>query len=456
MTDSEYVLAEKDRSTFTYLKLWCCSLFGVAFFLTPIQYNDGITIVLGIITAKITAVLGNNMGVFTTLCFVVAALTAVIYNFAPRAFVQRLPMAKQLTFNHWIWTWLTLFGAIFAVLTYFQVGPDWLISKQTGVTAYIDVAGAIFLLIGLGCLFLPFLTDYGLLEFIGTLLQKPFQKIFNLPGRAAIDTLASWVGASSIAVVMTNAQYERGYYSAKESAVIATNFSVVSIPFVILTASVAGLPHYFLQLYATMCGICVICALITPRLPPLSRVRHEYFPKAGKQLNEDVDLGGSRWQSAAVRAVAVAEKAPSPMLSLKKGFRSLLDIYLMMMPSAMTIEFLTLVVYHNSEIFHILGYPLRFILDLLHIPESHAASPGLFLGILDQFVPTIIAADIQNMKTKFVLAGLSLTQLIFFAETAILILRSSIPLRIRDLVVIFIVRTTISLPILVLVAHVLF
>ena len=171
-----------------------------------------------------------------------------------------------------------------ATLTLLQIGPHWLISEQTGVTAYIDVAGAIFLLVGLGCLLLPFLTDYGLLEFVGTMLQRPFQKIFNLPGRATIDTLASWVGSSSIAVVLTNAQFERGFYSARESSVIATNFSVVSVPFVLLTANVAGLGNYFLQLYGSMFLICVICAIVTPRLPPLSWIKDEYYPSHGKTL----------------------------------------------------------------------------------------------------------------------------------------------------------------------------
>jgi len=46
--------------------------------------------------------------------------------------------------------------------------------KNTGVTAYIDVAGAIFLIIGAGCLLLPFLTDFGLLEFVGTLMRPIF------------------------------------------------------------------------------------------------------------------------------------------------------------------------------------------------------------------------------------------------------------------------------------------
>ena len=46
-----------------------------------------------------------------------------------------------------------------------------------------------------------------------------------------------------------------------------------------------------------------------------------------------------------------------------------------------------------------------------------------------------------------------MTQLIFFAETGVLILRSAIPLNTLQLIGIFFLRTVIALPILALVAH---
>ncbi|MEP2652882.1 MAG: nucleoside recognition domain-containing protein [Paraglaciecola sp.] len=447
---------EATTSPLIWLKLLGCSLFGVLFFLVPFQYNNSWTISLGLVASLFTQMIGDNMKVFTCSVFFLGAVVAVIYNLTPKSVANKLPLSEKFIASHWLWTLLAIIGGVASSLTFFQVGPDWVISKETGITAYIDVAGAIFLLIGLGCLFLPFLTDYGLLDFIGTLLQKAFQKLFNLPGRATIDTLASWVGSSSIAVVMTDSQYKKGYYSARESAVIATNFSVVSIPFVLLTAQVAGIESHFLQLYASMIFICVLCAIVTPKLPPLSSFKDEYCGGQEKQLNEDVDLGESRLACATHRAIATAKKAPSPLSSIKKGFWSMTDIYLMMMPAAMTIEFLTLAVYSHTGILQTLSYPFVFLLEALNIPEAEMAAPGLFIGLLDQFVPTIIAGNLSEPITKFILAGLSVTQLIFFAETAILIMRSAIPITITQLIAIFAIRTAISFPILVVIGHMLF
>ena len=457
MRNNEQALSMQDSSsTMTWVKLLGCSLFGILFFLTPLNIDGSWTIALGLLTGQISAWLGDNMGVFTVSCFVMAAVVSIVYNTSPRHLAMKLPMADRLIASHWLWVIVNVSAAVMATMTLFQVGPHWLISEQTGVTAYIDVAGAIFLLVGLGCLLLPFLTDYGLLEFVGTMLQRPFQKLFNLPGRASIDTIASWVGSSSIAVVLTSAQYEKGYYSARESSVIATNFSVVSVPFVLLTANVAGLGNYFLELYGTMFLICTLCAIITPRIPPLCWIKDEYYPAHGKTLNEDVDDGESRFKYGVARAYGVAEKAPSPKQSLKRGWHSMMDIYLMMMPAAMTIELFTLAIYYNTSLFQTLTYPLSLLLELMQIPEAQAAAPGLILGLFDQFVPTIIASELSAPETKFVLAGLSVTQLIFFAESAILIMRSSIPLSVKRLVAIFYIRTCIALPILALIAHWLF
>jgi nucleoside recognition membrane protein YjiH len=56
--------------------------------------------------------------------------------------------------------------------------------------------------------------------------------------------------------------------------------------------------------------------------------------------------------------------------------------------------------------------------------------------------------------TSFVLAGLSVCQLIYVSEVGVIILRSSLPLSIGDLVIIFLLRTAITLPVLIVGAHI--
>lgn len=451
--DTQQPAPPKTHSRSALAKLLACSVFGVVLFLLPVSYDGSRTILLGVMSQEIRALIGDNMRFFTAPLFLAGALVAALYNLTPIRFARRLPAADAFIASHWMWTLLALVGGIASTLTVFGVGPEWIIGKSTGVTAYVDVAGTIFVLIGIGCLFLPFLTDYGLLELVGVLLQRPFQKLFRLPGRATVDTLASWVGSSSIAVIMTGRQYEKGFYTGRESAVIATNFSVVSIPFVYFTVQVAGIPEYFFPLYGSMIAVCLVCALVTPLLPPLRNVPDRYFAAAGKKISEDVPANRRRLSWAWERALTVSGSAPPPLQSLHRGVVSTIEIFLTMMPAAMTIEFLALVTYEHTPILQWLTWPFIGLLELMQIPEATAVAPGLLVGLFDQFVPAIIAGSIEAPVAKFVLAGLSVTQLIFFAESALLITRSAIPLNVPQLVAIFAIRTVIALPLLALIAH---
>lgn len=443
----------KDDSAGVTLQLLACSLFGMALFLFPFPYDGSWTIVLGVVTTEVRAAVGDGMRFFTLPIFIAGGIVAALYNLTPASVARRLPGYGMFNLGHWAWTLLSLIAALVAACILAGIGPEWMIGAGTGETAYVDVAGAIFLIIGFGCLFLPFLTDYGLLDFVGVLLQRPFQAVFRLPGRATVDTLASWVGASSIAVIMTGRQYEKGYYTARESAVIATNFSVVSIPFVFLTAQVAGIPDQFFPLYGSMVLVCVICALLTPRLPPLRSIPDEYYAATGKRIQESVPAGRSRLSWAWSRAHATGASAASPLASMRRGLLATVQIFLTMMPASMSIEFLALVAYEHTPVLRWITWPLVPVLELLQVPEAAAAAPGLLVGLFDQFVPAIIAGTLTAPVAKFVLAGLSLTQLIFFAETAILITRSAIPLSVPQLVLIFAIRTVIALPLLALLAH---
>jgi nucleoside recognition membrane protein YjiH len=437
----------------TTAKFLLPSLVGVLVFLVPFEVDGAKEVLLGIIAKWIQSTAGEHMRTFCAFVFIVSGIVTPLFTWGPEALRRRYPMLAGVFSTGPFSTLMRMAGAVFCGLTFWAIGPEWIVGKDTGGMAYFTIAGIIFCIIGVGAMLMPLLTDYGLLEMIGTILRRPFRRIFNLPGRSTIDALASWVGASSIAVLVTARQYRGGYYTAREASVIATNFSVVSVPFVFLTAQISGIPELAGTLYIAMVVIGVVCALITPRLPPLNRMPDEYYAPVGQQVHEEVRSGMSTWQWARHEAFERAAKGPGVVELLGSGGRIVLDLFFAMMPVAMTIEFIALAAYHHTAILHFMTTPLVPLLQLLAIPDAAAAAPGIIVGFLDQFVPALIAASISSPVTSFVLAGLSVTQLIFMAETGILIYRSKIPLPISYLAAVFVIRTVIALPILVAVAH---
>ncbi len=128
-----------------------------------------------------------------------------------------------------------------AFMAVFNFGPAWLFESDMVPFLYNKLVIPVGLIVPLGSVFLAFLVGYGLLEFIGVIMQPVMKPIWKTPGRSAIDAVASFVGSYSIGLLITNRVYKEGKYSAKEAAIIATGFSTVSATFMIIVAKTLGL-----------------------------------------------------------------------------------------------------------------------------------------------------------------------------------------------------------------------
>ena len=93
-------------------------------------------------------------------------------------------------------------------------------------------------------------------------------------------------------------------------------------------------------------------------------------------------------------------------------------------------------------------------MELLQVPEAEAAAQTIMVGFADMFIPSILAAgSIESDVTRFIVAAMSVTQLIYMSEVGALLLGSKIPVNIIELFFIFILRTLVTLPVIVLMAH---
>ncbi len=115
--------------------------------------------------------------------------------------------------------------------------------------------------------------------------------VFKLPGRSSIDCIASWLGDGTIGVLLTNKQYEDGFYTKREAAVIGTTFSVVSITFSIVVITYMKLEHMFGAYYFTIVVAGLVAAIIMPRIPPLSKNQIRIIMNITYQWMKQYQLG---------------------------------------------------------------------------------------------------------------------------------------------------------------------
>ena len=100
--------------------------------------------------------------------------------------------------------------------------------------------------------------------------------------------------------------------------------------------------------------------------------------------------------------------------------------------------------------------PLVPVLELFGLPEASAAAPALISGFLDMFLPALIGASIESEFTRFVVGVLSVTQLIYMSEIGVLMLKCEIPLRLKHLITLFLIRTALGIPIVIIYTNLVF
>lgn len=429
------------------------SLLGISLFLVPIFYENKVTIGLGLIADGLKIAGADYLpGLAVFLLTISSGFALWISLFKPKAVLENEVMADLFNLPlHWLV--LRVLGAVFAVMTFWEFGPAWIWNANTGGIILRDLAPVLITFFFVAALVLPLLTDYGLMELIGSLLRNVFRKVFKLPGRAAVDATASWMGSGTVGVLITAQQYKQGFYNGREAAVIATNFSIASIAFSLLIASFMKLDHLFVQFYFTIVVAGLSAAIITPRIPPLSWKKNDYMEGVGKQIKEQVPEGISLYRWGLIQAITRANNNPSPLKVLYLGIRNVLDIGLGLLPLVMMIGTISLAIAEYTPIFTWLSYPLVPLLEFFRLPEAAQAAPAILVGFADMFLPAVLGKNIESELTRFVVACLSLTQLIYMSEVGILIIKAKLPLNILELFVIFILRTLITLPIIVLMAH---
>ncbi|HSH49399.1 MAG TPA: YjiH family protein [Halomonas sp.] len=428
------------------------SILGILLFLVPFSVGDSINIGMGLAADWLNASLGDALPAIAVVVLCLSILiTLLVKTTRPRW--ARQGAFKELFDVEPLWVVMRALGAVFAVMTYFQLGPEMITASFTGGVMLNDLAPVLLTFFFFAAILLPFLVDFGFMEFIGSLVRTPFRRIFGLPGRSAIDATASWMGSGTVGVLITTQQYEQGFYSGREAAAIATNFSIVSIAFALLVASFIGISHLFIPFYLTVLVAGLVAAVIVPRLPPLSRKANDYYQPVGCQIREENTGSQNLLRYSLSMAVARAEKAPGPLKLARLSLFNVADIFFGLLPLVISIGTVALVLAEFTPLFTWLSYPLVPVLEWMRLPEAEAAAPAMLVGFTDMFLPAVLASNIESELTRFVIACLSLTQLVYMSEIGALLLKSKIPLKLWELAAIFLLRSAITLPIIVVMAH---
>lgn len=438
------------------LKFLVPSIIGVILFMMPVSHQGEITIPIALLSGWVQESLTDVLPTIVLGLVMITAIGSIIAKiWTPKLIIKNEFLNNLFTVTP-VWFVIRLLSAVFIVMAFYEVGLEAIFSPDTGGLVLYDLLPILFSVFLFAGLFLPLLLNFGLLEFVGTLLSKIMRPIFNLPGRSAIDCIASWLGDGTIGVLLTSKQYEDGFYTKREAAVIGTTFSLVSITFSLVVINTVGLGNMFVPFYFTVTIASLVAAIVLPKLPPLSKKEDTFFDGTHKVEEEKIPSGFNSFSHGLAQAIEKAKSQDLIKVVFIDGFKNVLDMWLAVIPIVMAVGTIALVIAEYTPIFKILGLPFLPVLMLLQIPEAMAASQTLVAGFADMLLPSVLASGIESEMTRFLIAAVSVSQLIYLSEVGALLLASKIPVNLKELFIIFIQRTLITLPVIALIAHLIF
>lgn len=407
------------------------SLIGIFMFFIPITIDGKNTIPLDHLVSGITTLLGPAVK-YLILGLILAG---TIYPFAS----GRWKDSRVKT----LFAFLNILGLATGTMLVFNVGPELLFDPDLGPFLFNKLVIPVGMIVPIGAVFLALLVGYGLMEFVGVLVQRIMRPIWRTPGRSAVDAVASFVGSYSLGLLITDRMYQSGRYTGRESAIIATGFSTVSVTFMVIVAKTLDIMHLWLPYFFFAFGVTFLVTAIVVRIPPLSKIEDSYFWSATPQPEEMVT--SKRLATAWRDAKAMLATAPKLGANILDNFKDGVLMAMAILPSILSIGLIGLLLARFTPIFDWLGYIFLPFAWAGGLPDPLLAAKASAVGIAEMFLPATVVAGHESEQLRLVIAVVCVSAIIFFSAVVPCILATRIPLKIWHLVVIWAQRVALTL-----------
>ncbi|QUX96139.1 histidine transporter [Marinomonas sp. CT5] len=413
-------------SPWSLCKLIAYSCIGIFVFFVPITIGGKETIPLDHIVSWLRSDFGEMAKVYAIL----VVLAGGVYPFISGSWRTSTTQVVLSLFK--------VLGVITALMAFFSVGPAFLFEKDMLPFLFGKLVVPVGLIVPIGAVFLAFLIGYGLLEFVGVLLQPIMKPLFKTPGKSAIDAVASFVGSYSIGLLITNRVYKSGQYSAKEAAIIATGFSTVSATFMVIVAKTLGLMEVWNVFFWATLLITFVVTAITVRLFPLSKMDDS-------AENREVNVfPHSRFKQAAIEGLHVANNAPSIWRNMLQNIKEGMLMAMSILPSIMSVGLCGLLLAKYTPVFEWIGYLFYPFAWIAQLPDPMMVATASATGLAEMFLPALIAAK-SVFVVKFVVGVVSISSILFFSASIPCILSTEIPLNIKQMLIVWFQRVALTI-----------
>ena len=334
-------------------------------------------------------------------------------------------------------------GTVIVLLIILKIDVPYLMAPNVAPATLVSMGRSAIMIICVA-FFLPCLLDYGLIDAVGV-IAKPFMRpVFKVPGITAVVAASTFLGNFSIGLLSTSKLYKAGRLTKKESAVVATGFSTISIGLMLLFTQLLKISDIFLFYFCSTALVTYIVTAITVRIPPISAIPEEYCEGVAPDVEEDVKE--EKLRHAFAVGVEVAGKAPSPFYTVSAILLATLRVLAGMISSSMFIIAAGLLINTHTPLFQWIGMIFYPVLRVFNMPNIDVLLRCVGLAAID-VIPAVMYGSSQELLpvARYVLAAFPVSLIIFIAGYFTCLISTDVPVKIRDLVFLWFERMFLSL-----------
>jgi len=178
------------------IKFLIFSAIAILIFFIPIKYQGKHNILFGIIYTTIVNFLGIPGFWYVAILITGNAFASIYGKYIAKPGTKLHTYYETDSLMHPI---LYTTAAIFIIMYCLQITipginlPEIIVGEGIGGVVIPDIVVGVAWIIPVGAFFVPFLLNYGSIDFFGVLLEPLMRPLFKVPGKSAVDATASYL-----------------------------------------------------------------------------------------------------------------------------------------------------------------------------------------------------------------------------------------------------------------------
>lgn len=337
----------------------------------------------------------------------------------------------------------SLAGFLLSVLCALGLLPDLL---RPAVLQAMNATGNIICAIFVTALFIPFLTEYGLVDFCAILCRPIMRRVFLTPGSSAVIGVSAFLGNYSVGHVISRRMYDEGYFTEKEALIVATGFSTCSMGLMINLVNYTGLMGQWHMYVLMVLAVTFGTTIVVVRLRPIRGRRNAY--KDGVMPVRDEAPGGRILPGACSAGISKASQAPSLGAAMGIFLRRTLPMVCEIAGVSMFVIPIGTLLANNTRTFLYFGQIFLPLLRLVGLDAEAAVqtSQAVSVSLLEPVLAGVISeGKVAGGLAAWLISVVPYSSVIFFAGFVPSLWKSGIPCKLYEILLLWLERVAVGI-----------